>query len=611
MGFQGKVASTSGDWRLVARKGNLIERVYSGMRVGEDSTACLSLEPQHALVELGIEHDLLSVRVLPRQGESATPPIWVNLQAKVQVNLPNNVFLLTPEGETDDSDTDLIEIQVRPKPVTSNVPAKKAAVPFAGGEDIDFGKRTRLLPVNVSIALAALGMLVLIPLVFLAREIADGAVNVQAEQDAKVTDVDSSTEDVVVSLSDNTALGSSAPDATSQPQFEEVALGMEEVELPAKTESANLTADKSIESNSLADPARNTDLTLVPLASGAKSTTARSDLEKAVVAFGTETRAPVITNLGEPDEAEFGVEPVVAPSPQIPSNSGRFSAGNLDIDESTDLPASDVARQLAKAEVDIAAASPFDTDSAPDSIATPREDEQAASVPPANPELLAKESAVVSPIALDTSIGEAGANFSTNETAETLVLPQPEQTERTLPIGFGLSEADDAEVDTSGFLSEGFETELGLVNEMSMQRIDGEIGIEEDIQQSVTPSLEMANLATVETESELALGKAPPSLAAKQDSDLPSLYPFSDLTVLRQRQPVYPRVAPTGTSGFVDIEFTVTEKGRVDDMEVRGNPPDFFARAALNALRRWRFEAIIVDGKPVPVRTVLRLSFRG
>ena len=55
----------------------------------------------------------------------------------------------------------------------------------------------------------------------------------------------------------------------------------------------------------------------------------------------------------------------------------------------------------------------------------------------------------------------------------------------------------------------------------------------------------------------------------------------------------------------------MTTSGRVADVEVQGEPADYFARAAVNAVSRWRFEAVVVDGEPVAVRTLLRLTFRG
>ncbi|MEQ8485691.1 MAG: TonB family protein [Pseudomonadales bacterium] len=90
-----------------------------------------------------------------------------------------------------------------------------------------------------------------------------------------------------------------------------------------------------------------------------------------------------------------------------------------------------------------------------------------------------------------------------------------------------------------------------------------------------------------------------------------SLYPISQLTPVRQTPPAYPRTAPTGVSGSVDLQLTVTETGDVRDIEVVGTPRDYFQRAAVAAVRGWRFEPVIERGRPIPVRVAVRVTFEG
>ena len=75
--------------------------------------------------------------------------------------------------------------------------------------------------------------------------------------------------------------------------------------------------------------------------------------------------------------------------------------------------------------------------------------------------------------------------------------------------------------------------------------------------------------------------------------------------------PAYPRRALPGANASVDILMTVTETGEVRDVEVRGDPPRMFSRAARRAVRGWQFEPVRENGKAVPVRTEVRLTFRG
>ena len=90
------------------------------------------------------------------------------------------------------------------------------------------------------------------------------------------------------------------------------------------------------------------------------------------------------------------------------------------------------------------------------------------------------------------------------------------------------------------------------------------------------------------------------------------VYTVGELKVTRQVAPVYPRSARSrGTEGWVEVEFTVTEQGDVRDARARSSSAAIFEGAAISAINRWRFDPIVDDGRPVPVRAVLRFSFVG
>ena len=56
--------------------------------------------------------------------------------------------------------------------------------------------------------------------------------------------------------------------------------------------------------------------------------------------------------------------------------------------------------------------------------------------------------------------------------------------------------------------------------------------------------------------------------------------------------PQYPSAAETGVEGFVEVVFTVTDLGRVENAVVTSaEPPGVFERAALAAIARWRYSA--------------------
>jgi TonB family protein len=62
--------------------------------------------------------------------------------------------------------------------------------------------------------------------------------------------------------------------------------------------------------------------------------------------------------------------------------------------------------------------------------------------------------------------------------------------------------------------------------------------------------------------------------------------------------------------GQVVLDATIDEKGAVRDIDVIQTLPHGLDQAAVDALRKWRFEAATLDGKPVPVRLQLMFNFK-
>jgi protein TonB len=80
---------------------------------------------------------------------------------------------------------------------------------------------------------------------------------------------------------------------------------------------------------------------------------------------------------------------------------------------------------------------------------------------------------------------------------------------------------------------------------------------------------------------------------------------------VREVPPVYPRDAERlSLSGWVDVEFTVAPDGSTQDLVVRGAEPQrMFDQAAVDAVKRWRFEPIMRDGAAVAQRAAVRIRF--
>ncbi len=108
-----------------------------------------------------------------------------------------------------------------------------------------------------------------------------------------------------------------------------------------------------------------------------------------------------------------------------------------------------------------------------------------------------------------------------------------------------------------------------------------------------------------------APGEEPGSTLTEAPVSGPEFRAFSDLVVRRHVPLVYPRRAVQGLEGSMEVEFTVTPSGRVVDVSVRGEAPGIFLREAVRTIRQWEFEPVRRNGQPVPVRTALRVTYRG
>jgi TonB family protein len=73
--------------------------------------------------------------------------------------------------------------------------------------------------------------------------------------------------------------------------------------------------------------------------------------------------------------------------------------------------------------------------------------------------------------------------------------------------------------------------------------------------------------------------------------------------------PVYPEAARVrGLEGTVRLRLAVARNGSVEDVQALSGDP-VLADAAVVAVRQWRYRPTVLNGKPVPVLTVLTVVF--
>jgi protein TonB len=111
-----------------------------------------------------------------------------------------------------------------------------------------------------------------------------------------------------------------------------------------------------------------------------------------------------------------------------------------------------------------------------------------------------------------------------------------------------------------------------------------------------------------------SINVAPPQVAANTDIGGPGGMNIAEgdyLPIVRVA-PVYPaRALSRGLEGYVDMEFTVTTTGTVEDPVVLFSTSSLFERAATRAVLKFKYKPRVVDGLPVRVPGVkTRITFQ-
>jgi protein TonB len=80
--------------------------------------------------------------------------------------------------------------------------------------------------------------------------------------------------------------------------------------------------------------------------------------------------------------------------------------------------------------------------------------------------------------------------------------------------------------------------------------------------------------------------------------------------LIYQPKPEYPELARLArTEGAVEIEAVIGKDGTIEELKaLRGHP--LLVKAALEAVRQWRYQPTLLNGEPVEVLTEITVNFK-
>ncbi|PYX09747.1 MAG: hypothetical protein DMG88_04610 [Acidobacteria bacterium] len=90
--------------------------------------------------------------------------------------------------------------------------------------------------------------------------------------------------------------------------------------------------------------------------------------------------------------------------------------------------------------------------------------------------------------------------------------------------------------------------------------------------------------------------------------------PSSDLphdggNLIQRVEPTYPPLAiQTRTQGQVILQAVISREGRIENLQVVSGHP-LLVKAAIDAVRQWRYRPYVLNGEPVEVETQVTVNF--
>jgi protein TonB len=79
--------------------------------------------------------------------------------------------------------------------------------------------------------------------------------------------------------------------------------------------------------------------------------------------------------------------------------------------------------------------------------------------------------------------------------------------------------------------------------------------------------------------------------------------------IIRKVDPVYPQIAKTAhISGTVVLHAIIAKDGTIQELQFVSGPP-LLMRAAMDAVKQWRYKPTLLNTQPVQVDTTITVIF--
>ena len=83
------------------------------------------------------------------------------------------------------------------------------------------------------------------------------------------------------------------------------------------------------------------------------------------------------------------------------------------------------------------------------------------------------------------------------------------------------------------------------------------------------------------------------------------------LKLLRSRPPAYPeRAREAGIEGVVLIRAVILTDGTPSSLVLLNSPDQDLGQAALEAVRQWRYQPVLLNGAPIEAIATITVNFR-